>query len=184
MRRRRKTLGLATLTAAAVLLAAAMAVAITDVIAPAVISGGGGGGLSGDGSVALQGTLGQPAAGTLAGGDYVLQAGFWTSRPTATAVDDETPVAGDTLQPAYPNPFNPATTVRFTLARAGQVRVGIYDVRGRLVRQLVDASLPAGQHERTWRGVDLAGDAVSSGVYVLRLQTEQGHFHQKLTLLK
>ncbi len=166
------------------LAAAEIWASVTDGVSPAVISGGGGRLFDGGGSAAVEGTIGQPVVGVTAGGSLEIHAGFWTVSPVFTSVGDEVPDAVDRLHPAYPNPFNPATTVRFTLARSGPVRVAIYDVRGRLVQRLVDAHLPAGAHERTWRGTDLAGDAVASGIYVLRLQTDQGHVHQKLTLLK
>ncbi len=157
---------------------------VTDGLSPAVVASGGGVMLSGDGAVELSGTSGQPVVGLSDGGSYEVHAGFWSFARFSTPVIDQVPGAVDRLHPAYPNPFNPATTVRFTLARSGPVRVAIYDVRGRLVRRLVDQHLPAGTHEHTWRGTDLAGEAVASGIYVLRLQTDQGHVHQKLTLLK
>jgi hypothetical protein len=179
----RKTLGILIPTLAAGLAVAALGTSVTDGVVPAVVSSGGGTASSAGGVMELASTSGQPVVGPASGGAIELQAGFWTTAPTLTAAEP-VPAAGDRLAPAYPNPFNPATTVRFTLARAGPVRVDIYDVRGRLVARLVDGPLPVGPHEVTWRGTDRTGDVVSSGTYVLRLQTAQGHFHQKLTLLK
>ncbi|MBD3222116.1 T9SS type A sorting domain-containing protein [bacterium] len=184
---RRTTTMARTTTALALVTALAVGVGATiiDGITPWVISDGGGRMLSGDGSVALDGTIGQPAADRLGGGDYALQGGFWggVGAPVATSAP-ETPLAGDRLQPAYPNPFNPATTLRFELASAGRVELAIYDARGRLVREIVDQDLPAGQHEILWRGLDDHGQQVASGIYLLRLQTPTTRGLQKLTLLK
>lgn len=68
-----------------------------------------------------------------------------------------------------PNPFNPLTTLRFTAPAAGRIRLAIYDVRGKLVRRLVDADLSCGRHETVWNGRDETGRAVGSGCYFARL---------------
>ncbi len=88
------------------------------------------------------------------------------------------------LAGAYPNPFNPQTTVAFDLSRADHARVMIYDVQGRVVRRLVDESLPAGRHETVWQGRDDNGRSVSSGVYFARLEATSGHGMTKLVLVK
>ena len=71
---------------------------------------------------------------------------------------------------SFPNPFNPRTTVSFELPEVGAVRLEIFDVAGRLVRTLVDESLPQGSHEAAWDGRDASGREVGSGSYVARLQ--------------
>ena len=70
-----------------------------------------------------------------------------------------------------PNPFNPRTTIRFELARAGAARLAVYDVCGRRVRTLLDGSLAAGSHEAEWDGRDDSGREVGSGVYLARLES-------------
>ncbi|MBN2565500.1 MAG: hypothetical protein JXB46_07290 [Candidatus Eisenbacteria bacterium] len=70
-----------------------------------------------------------------------------------------------------PNPFNPMTTVRFNLYRDGFAALRVFDVGGRLVRTLVAGDLPAGAHEATWRGDDVRGRPVASGVYLCRLES-------------
>jgi len=72
---------------------------------------------------------------------------------------------------ACPNPFNPRTTLRYSVAEAGAVRLAVYDVNGRRVRTLVDAPRGAGTHSVTWNGTDGSGKRVASGVYVVRLTT-------------
>lgn len=64
---------------------------------------------------------------------------------------------------AYPNPFNPSTTIRLALAQGGRVRLQIYDVLGREVETLLDKELSKGIHEVAWNAAGL-----SSGVYVAK----------------
>lgn len=86
-----------------------------------------------------------------------------------TAVELPSAVA---LAPCFPNPFNPATTIRFALPRGAAVRLGIYGLDGRLVATLVDGHRTAGVHEIVWRGTDGAGRGVASGTYFCRLQAD------------
>lgn len=102
---------------------------------------------------------------------------------------DKTPAPGSgnasaDLLPNVPNPFNPETWVRYALHRPGPVQVGIYDLSGRLVRELVHAEQPIGQYRVLWNGRDTSGNAVASGVYVLRLQTDGPPIARKLLLAK
>jgi hypothetical protein len=107
--------------------------------------------------------------------------GWFFGDPTGVAV---VPGNRNALYPNRPNPFNPQTTISFTLAHDAPARLRIYDVAGRLVRSLVQASLPAGPHERTWDGKDDAGRRVASGVYVMRLQTDGFEQSRRMLLLK
>lgn len=70
------------------------------------------------------------------------------------------------------NPFRSGTELSFALAQAGPVHVAIYDLRGRLVRELLDAPRPAGVHRLPWDGTDDRGAGVASGVYLLQLSTD------------
>jgi len=84
-----------------------------------------------------------------------------------------------------PNPFNPATDIRFTLPVTAPVSLRIYDEAGRLVRTLLaEAMLPAGEHGLSWNGLDAGGQAARSGVYFYELQVG-GELHtRKMVLLK
>jgi len=74
------------------------------------------------------------------------------------------------LYPSAPNPFRQSTLVRYAAPAAGaRIEVGIYDVGGRLVRELVNEHQAGGPHEVRWDGQDAAGRAVASGVYLVRL---------------
>ena len=69
---------------------------------------------------------------------------------------DSTP-SRTVLLPAYPNPFNPETTLAFDLAQPGPARLEVFDLAGRRVRRLCDEPLGAGAHQRRWAGRDEAG---------------------------
>lgn len=92
-------------------------------------------------------------------------------RPAPTGVG-EAPSIGARLLPVFPNPFNPATTIRFELDRAGRVRLAIHDVEGREVRTLASGMMDAGGHAVAWNGVDSNGRRVTSGVYFVRLSAD------------
>ncbi len=74
------------------------------------------------------------------------------------------------LQPNYPNPFNPRTTIAYELAVPQSVRLSVYSLDGRLVKQLDDGLRAEGKHEVHWNGLDNRGMAVPSGTYFYRLQ--------------
>lgn len=80
---------------------------------------------------------------------------------------------------AYPNPFNPATTFSYTLKNSGRVKLSIYDIRGRLVENLVNSFKPAGRYNVTFGGNHLA-----SGIYIYRFETDMFVKTDKLMLIK
>lgn len=84
----------------------------------------------------------------------------------------------------FPNPFNPSTHIRFTLAEPSQVLLMIHDLSGRLVRILEDGERVAGAHEVEWDGRDGAGQPVASGLYFSRLVVGGTIEAQKLMLLR
>ncbi len=79
----------------------------------------------------------------------------------------------------YPNPFNPSTTIAFTLPSASDVSVKIYNTLGQEVTTLHDGSLAAGNHNFTWNGSDAA-----SGIYFYRIQTDNETVSKKMVLMK
>jgi len=88
------------------------------------------------------------------------------------------------LEDVYPNPFNPRTTIAFSLRESGAVNLGIYDLRGRLVRNLVNEVRSAGQHRVSWDGIDGNGRTVASGVYIAQFAADGVRERKKLTLVK
>ena len=84
----------------------------------------------------------------------------------------------------YPNPFNPATTIEFALPRREPVRITVYDLLGRSVRQLTSATLEPGHHSISWDGRDDFGRQVAAGLYIYRLETPSTSLARKMLLLK
>ncbi len=85
----------------------------------------------------------------------------------------------------HPNPFNPATTISYRLNAPGRTSLRIYDLSGRLIRNLLNGQeLSAGVHESTWQGKNDAGQAVPSGVYLYRLEAGNHGQSRRLMLLK
>lgn len=84
----------------------------------------------------------------------------------------------------YPNPFNPSTTLSFSLPTTSVVEISIYDVRGKLVKQLSQTEFAAGRHSVLWNGQDTEQMGVGSGIYLYRIRTDFGTVTGKMTLLK
>jgi hypothetical protein len=103
---------------------------------------------------------------------------------TTGVQDDETAPRASSLSPAWPNPFNPLTTIGYTIAKGGSAEIIVYDVLGSCVRTLVSGFVPAGEHEVVWNGRNDAGDRVASGVYFYRLRTGDIVETRKMVLLK
>jgi hypothetical protein len=103
--------------------------------------------------------------------------------PMGTSVPEDEVLANE-IRAIHPNPFNPQTTVEFTVAHKGRVAVRVYDVAGRLLRTLEDKSIEPGEHATSWDGTDDSGVRVASGVYFVRLEAAGKQRSQKLVLLK
>ncbi len=109
----------------------------------------------------------------------------WFMLPTGVEEGSDEIFAGLTLRQNSPNPFNPVTTIRFTVpAGAGRVALDVYNVNGRLVRSLVDSELSPGPHNVVWDGRDGAGRELSSGIYFARLAAGGETSSMKMALLK
>jgi hypothetical protein len=102
------------------------------------------------------------------------------------AIDDPVLPVPDqlALQQNYPNPFNPTTTITYNLPEASQVRLDIYNVKGQLVKTLVNAEMPAGMHSVVWDGRDSNNTAVASGVYFYRVSSPKATQTKRMLLMK
>ena len=88
------------------------------------------------------------------------------------------------LHQNHPNPFNPTTTISFSLSKEAWVNLSIFDVEGRLIRTLENKTLSGGFKEVEWDGKDWRGNPVSSGVYLYRLKVGKHVVARKMMLLK
>jgi hypothetical protein len=103
---------------------------------------------------------------------------------SATSSVENVPLARSGLGQAYPNPFNPSTSIDFRVGRTGQVRLDIHDAAGRLVRTLVATNMAAGEYTARWNGLDNAGRRAPSGLYFFRLAAGEDVVTRKMVMLK
>ncbi len=117
--------------------------------------------------------------------DVALDPDHWIlcDKTELAPAGEETPSLA-ALDQNYPNPFNPETTIRFSLSGPAAVSLRIYDAAGRLVRTLVGEPLGAGTYARAWDGTDSRGAAVSSGVYLYRLDAGSFSRTRKMILIR
>jgi len=101
----------------------------------------------------------------------------------ATTDPLETPIVS-ALYPNYPNPFNPTTTISYSLATAQNVSLDIFNMRGQRIRSLVNGTTPAGDHSVVWNGTDDSGRNLPSGVYFYRLSTPEKTTTLKMVMVK
>jgi hypothetical protein len=88
------------------------------------------------------------------------------------------------LSQNYPNPFNPETTLRYALPRDERVQLKIFNIRGQLVKTLVDEEMNAGHHSVLWKGRDDADHSVATGIYFVQMQAGDYRQVRKLVLIK
>ena len=154
---------------------------------------------SGAGNISVDPLFTDPANGdfTLQGASPCINAGNPAltdpdgSRSDMGAIWYDGPVSVESYRPFtftlsqnMPNPFNPATTIPYTVATAGPVSLNIYNLHGQLVKTLVQESAVPGEYHATWNGRDMAGRAVASGVYVYRLNAPDGVRTKRMLLVR
>jgi predicted outer membrane repeat protein len=115
---------------------------------------------------------------------YELMGYYEQGCEAIVGVEDEPELLRVTLLSNYPNPFNPSTSVSFSLNHDGHAVLEIVNLKGERVRVLVDESLTAGPHTVTWDGRDTSGRALPSGVYLSRLVTEGSLEVRRMALIR
>ena len=118
------------------------------------------------------------SSGDTAGWWYVAHASIKGTLSNEVSVADAAPAAFAVAQNS-PNPFNPTTTISFTLAKAGKTTVDVYNVAGQKISTLVNSSLSAGSHSVTWNAAKF-----SAGVYFYTVKSGDFSKTMKMTLLK
>jgi len=101
---------------------------------------------------------------------------------SVTGVAEEAPPAYGLLQ-NVPNPFSGSTTIHFSLLTDERVVISVFDLNGRRVRELVNSTLPSGQHQAIWDGRSSAGVRVASGLYLYRMETKGYTLGKRMYLL-
>jgi len=139
------------------------------------------------GWISFEHVIGSMIFGNTANGHF-RSSDFLMDLSQVTDVNDNNPIAGlpagFELRGNYPNPFNPSTTIDYSLPNRTHVSIKIYNVMGQLVRELINADQSAGDHLVTWDGKDKAGSTVPTGIYFYRVQTDSFAESRKMLLLK
>jgi hypothetical protein len=113
----------------------------------------------------------------------VGDARFTIYMSSVTAKSDNEPIIAAesfSLHPTYPNPFNPSTTIHYSLEKTSHVQVKIYNLMGREIATLVDKIIISGNHRLKW----IPSDDLAAGVYVVRIHNGSKVLNQRITFLK
>lgn len=110
-------------------------------------------------------------------GSFVVQVG-------PVGIEDGIKPFSYRLEKNYPNPFNPSTTVKYSLGAAGFTEVTVYNIQGQIVNRLVNEQQSAGNYSVVWNGQNSNGQQVTSGVYILTLRSGDFVKSQRMTFLK
>ena len=88
------------------------------------------------------------------------------------------------LKGNYPNPFNPETIIHFTLSKETNVSINIYNIKGQIVKTVIDEYRKPGEYKMIWEGQDNKGRKVSSGIYFYRMKTDEYTSVKRMILMK
>jgi len=109
----------------------------------------------------------------------------WFDEPTDLEMGKKNLIASQIhLYANYPNPFNPETTIYFSLPFPRNVGISIYNNLGQSVKKLINKRLEAGDHRFIWNGTNDAGEIISSGVYYFQLRTQEAVLTKKMLLIR
>jgi hypothetical protein len=102
-----------------------------------------------------------------------------------TPIDDpQIPVLATSLSGNYPNPFNPETTISYSVKEPGRVKLEVYNIRGQLIRTLVDSDHATGHYKQVFNSKDNRGNPISSGVYLIRMSAPGYRKTAKMILMQ
>jgi hypothetical protein len=130
-------------------------------------------------SLDFRGINGQGTKGDICLDDVLIFDGSDANEDETSELPDKT-----VLHANYPNPFNPETTISFSLREQSHVNLDIYNVKGQHLRSLRNDILDSGIHTIVWNGRDSHGDNVTSGIYFYRLQAGTYTKTRKMILMK
>ena len=101
-----------------------------------------------------------------------------------TSVNDDELIPTEFELSAYPNPFNPSTTLRYSIPHSSDIKIKIYNLLGKEIWTKDETQTIAGMYEVVWNGVNNSGSKLSSGIYFVRIQANQQSKNLKLLLIK
>jgi flagellar hook capping protein FlgD len=143
-----------------------------------------GGGRAAGGTFVLDGTASPAQAGHASGGSFILDGGWGGAISIVGVPGEPGPLPAQfALSGARPNPCVRSTAIAFALPQAADVRLGVYDVRGRRVRELVATTVAPGRHTVEWTGAGDDGRALANGIYFVRFDADAYHAISRVVLL-
>jgi hypothetical protein len=101
-----------------------------------------------------------------------------------TGVETTTGLIAFTMSQNQPNPFRPTTRIDYSIPERSEVQLDVYNVQGRIVRNLARGMREAGSYRVSWDGRDSDGEVIAAGVYFYRLSTDSGVITRKMTFMK
>jgi hypothetical protein len=121
--------------------------------------------------------------------DTLTDPGWWIDdikivAATGPSAGNELPAVKTELHGNYPNPFNPSTTIKYSLREDSKVTLEIFNIKGQKVKTLVDKILPIGKHSIVWNGTDDNDRNVASGIYFYKFRADNFNKTKKMLLLK
>jgi hypothetical protein len=114
----------------------------------------------------------------------VADLNFGINRPSGDEVAPAVERFNYTLGQNFPNPFNPSTSIRYSVAEAGQVKIVVYNTLGQEVRTLVDNQKLAGEYTANWDARDAQGQEVASGIYLYRMEVNGYTASSRMVLMR
>lgn len=157
-----------------------------------------------DVTVFFQTDLGMITSSSMTDANGVAQVTFWISTTPGVAnisastgintistqvtilnpVSNSTDAINNTLLSNYPNPFNPETTISYSMKEAGAVRIDIFNINGQIVKTLVNENKSVGNHKVVWNGEDEANNRCASGLYFYKMKSGSYSKTNKMILMK
>jgi hypothetical protein len=125
-------------------------------------------------------------SGTSSDSSYTLYTGliYYTENTVVYVWPEKQIPVAFSLGRNFPNPTNSTVSIPITLPYNSALNVSIFDINGRLIKTLHNGDLGAGEHIIFWDGMDNTGNVVSSGVYFIKMLSEETTMTRKITLLK
>jgi hypothetical protein len=121
---------------------------------------------------------------TLNNGEYIRRYRFHFTILPGSGIPSQTLPADWRLYPVTPNPFNPETRIRFELPEPADIRLTIVNLKGQTIRVVWEGIKPGGKHQVAWNGLDKWNLSVPSGIYLLKLQSENRLLTRKMALIR
>lgn len=145
------------------------------------------GGRMSNGALVLDYTIGEPIVGPAANGPMEADLGFWWAVFTANVAVGDLPLPERfALTPGAPNPFTTRTEISYAVptGEAVPVFLGVYDLKGALVKTLVRGTRTPGMYHETWDGRSDGGDLVATGVYLVAVRAGSFKAARKVVMLR